>query len=232
MKSSGKRESAVRGDIRRQLQWWRSTLSSSKLAATSFFWDKQPEVPLMCSDASGEDGWGACAMGIHVVGAWPQEWKQSSGKSAPNMLFKELVPPVIMTLLLAPLCKGKVLAAATDNAGVAFVLNAMSCRCTQSLALLRPLADSLAKHRLGLIAGHAHRGHNTHADDLSHALPAHMWRDLIAQTPPDNNAGRLQFHFVVHDMLTHEAFAATMRLPRDIMVDAVGALCESSRDKC
>ena len=33
----------------------------------------------MCSDASGDDGWGACTAGLHVVGPWPEQWRQSSG---------------------------------------------------------------------------------------------------------------------------------------------------------
>ena len=171
LRSRDAKDVPVRGALKRQLQWWFNVLKSRATTATSHFWDRQPEVPLMCSDASGEDGWGVCVMGLHIVGDWPEEWKQSVGDSSPSMLFKELVPPVIATLLLAPFCKGKVFAAATDNAGVAFVLNSMSCRCPLSLALLRPLADSLAKHHLGLIAGHAHHQHNSHADELSHALP-------------------------------------------------------------
>ena len=211
-----------RGELRRQLQWWLHTLRSDKLPASSYFWDAQPQIPLMCSDASGEDGWGACAMGLHVVGDWPDEWKQSAGAGVPSMLFKELVPVVIMLLLLAPFNSNKVFAAATDNAGVAFVLNAMSCRCPWSLALLRPLADSLAKHHVGLIAGHAHRRFNEHADDLSHALSADMWRGIRAQAR-HSKVGRLQFHFVVHDMATKEAFAATMSFPRISTADATDA---------
>ena len=161
-------------------------------------------------------------MGLHVVGDWPDEWKQSAGAGVPSMLFKELVPVVIMLLLLAPFNSNKVFAAATDNAGVAFVLNAMSCRCPWSLALLRPLADSLAKHHVGLIAGHAHRRFNEHADDLSHALSADMWRGIRAQAR-HSKVGRLQFHFVVHDMATKEAFAATMSFPRISTADATDA---------
>ena len=215
---------AVRGELKRQLEWWLHTLQSDKTRASSHFWDKQPDVPLMCSDASGEDGWGACACGVHVVGNWPDEWKQSAGAGAPSMLFKELVPIVIMVLLLAARCKGKVFAAATDNAGVAFVLNSMSCRCPYSLALLRPLADTLAKHRLGLLAGHAHREYNAHADELSHALSANMWRDVCKQASCKKLA-RMEFQFVVHDTVTNDAFAASMSFQLPISDVVSSARC-------
>ena len=161
LRSKGPRTVQVRDNLKRQLQWWWNAMGSGAATACSYFWDKQPEIPLMCSDASGEDGWGVCVMDMHIVGSLSDEWRQSAGGSAPGMLIKELVPPVIATLLLAPFCKGKVYAAATDNAGMAFVLNSISCRCPMSLALLRPLADSLAKHHLGLISGHSYRQHNT-----------------------------------------------------------------------
>ena len=199
----------IRGELCRQLQWWRHVLSDDTIPASSHFWVTQPDTPLMCSDASGEDGWGACACGIHVVGDWPAHWKQSAGVGAPSMLFKELVPIAITVLLLAARCEGKVMTVATDNAGVAFVLNSLSCRCARSLALLRPLADALAKHHLGLIAGHAHRVHNSHADELSHALTDKLWSD-IRQQAASQKLGRMEFHFVVHDTITGDGFAGSM----------------------
>ena len=209
----------VRGALGHQLHWWMSTLKSEAVPASTHFWDRQPEVPLMCSDASGEDGWGACVLGLHILGVWPDAWKQSSGESSPSMLFKELVPIVLSILLLAPYCRGKVIAAATDNAGVAFVLNSMSCRCPMSLALLRPLADALEKYHIGLVAGHAHRHHNKHADKLSHALPQEMWKEICAGTEARRQE-RMEFQFVVHDMQFDEAFAASMSFPRISADDA------------
>ena len=220
MKKKGQHKMVIRGELKRQLLWWLNAMRGDKIPSSTHFWDKQPEVPLMVSDASGEDGWGACVQGLHIVGAWPEEWKQSAGEGAPGMLFKELVPIVVSVLLIAPFCEGKVIAAATDNAGVAFVLNAMSCRCPWSLALLRPLADTLAKYRLGLVAGHAHRAHNTHADDLSHALPQAVWKKLRVVA----KSARQGLQFVVHDMQFHEAFTASMSFPRASSVGATGAL--------
>ena len=222
MKRKGQYDIPVRGDLKRQLQWWLNAMKSDRIPASTHFWDEQPDVPLMCSDASGDDGWGACVMGLHIVGAWPDEWKQSAGRGAPSMLFKELVPIVISILLLAPFCTGKVIAAATDNAGVAFVLNSMSCRCPWSLALLRPLADALATYRLGLVAGHAHRHFNTHADELSHALPQQVWRALGVRSHAAK-ANHMTFKFVVHDMQRSEAFSASMSLPLGITAGATGA---------
>ena len=170
-------------------------------------------MPLICSDASGEDGWGACAMGFHVVGRWPPEWRQSAGKGAPDMLFKELVPVVVMILLLAPWCSGAVFASALDNAGSAFVLNALSCNCSWSLALLRPFVDTLSFNRVGLIADHAHREFNEHTDIMSHVVSHGMWTSLL-QTAKQRKSNRVEVHFVVHDMRTHDFFAATMSFAR------------------
>ena len=222
LKGKGAVSVEVRGQLKRQLQWWLNAMGSKRIPASTHFWDKQPEVPLMCSDASGDDGWGACMMGLHIVGSWPDEWKQSAGRSAPSMLFKELVPIVISILLVARFCTGKVIAAATDNAGVAFVLNSLSCRCPWSLALLRPLCDALATYRLGLVAGHAHRQHNTHADELSHALSQESW-DEIARQVPTARPGHLTFNFVVHDVRHKQAFAASMSFPLAITADASAA---------
>ena len=66
----------------------------------------------------------------------------------------------------------------------------------------------MARYHLGVLGGHAHRACNEHADDLSHALYAALWRAVIAQERV-HKAGRLELPFVVADTATGEAFAAT-----------------------
>ena len=98
--------------LRQQLRWWLCALRSNVHAA-AFFWDRQPDTPLMVSDASGDDGWGVCVMGLHIVGPWPPGWEQSSVKKlSPSMLWKELVGPAIAILLLARWTPNTVFAAA------------------------------------------------------------------------------------------------------------------------
>ena len=213
MQADGKPNTLMAGELKMQLQWWLRTLRAQHLRPSSFFWDMQPDTPLMCSDASGDDGWGACVMGLHIVGPWPKGYRQSDGADAPGMLLKELIPPVVATLLLGQWCPNVVFAAATDNAGVAFVLNSLSCAGPQCLALLQPLADSLAAHHLGLLAGHAHRVHNQHCDDLSHALSSAMWNQVLAGQHV-HKPSRLELPFIVHDMQSGECFAATMSFAR------------------
>ena len=198
----------VRGELQRQLRWWLHTLSASDFVGTRV-WDTSacPDTMLMHSDASGEDGWGACIGNVHLVGPWPEELRDAS------MLFKELVPVVIILLLLAPWCDDVVFASVTDNAGVAFVLNALSCNCPRSIELLRPLVDSLACHRLGLVGGHAHREHNHHSDVMSHAIPDALWDDLV-QGAPHCKRNRMEIHFVVHDLYNNDCFAATISFRR------------------
>ena len=129
------------------------------------------------------------------------------------MLVKELVPQAVAMLLLARWAPGVVFAAATDNAGVAFVMNKMCCKCPLALELLRPVADAMEQYHLGLLGGHAHRCHNRHADDLSHAITASLWNDIVAQERV-HKRGRLELPFVVADVESGEAFAATISFKR------------------
>ena len=207
MKQRGKCFVRPRGELLRQLKWWRNTLKSG-WRLTSRFWDVQPDTPLVCSDASGDDGWGACTSGMHIVGPWPAEWRQSVGSDAPHMLFKEMVAPVVSACLLAPWMQGKVLACALDNAGVAFTLNSLSSGCSLTRELLRSLADTLCGAQLSLIGGHAHRERNTHTDALSHSLSADVWQRLIAGAATTQKR-RLEFHFAVLDVRSGSCFLAT-----------------------
>lgn len=85
-------------------------------------------------------------------------------------------------MLLAPLLHHQVLCAALNNAGAAFAINRLSStNCELSMELLKPLADTLSHGQIALLAGHAHREHNSHTDMLSHALPDHMWVQVVAQ---------------------------------------------------
>ena len=220
----------LRGELRAQLHWWYQALRKRTCMAAKF-WTSQPDTPLVCSDASGEDGWGACAFGLHIVGAWPANWRQSTGEDDPHMLYKELVPPVVTTLLLAPMLKQQVLCCALDNAGVAFTINKLSCGCERSLELLRPFADSLARGRFAVIAGHAHRVHNSHTDKLSHSLSCDMWSQ-VADDAPIKKKHRAELHFAVLDVKTAECFVATISfadpvLKRCIKRGAVDAGCGS-----
>ena len=226
MAAKGARFIRPQGELLRQLQWWFHVLRKNEGLRSSFF-DAQPDTPLCCSDASGDDGWGACAMGFHFVGPWPDEWRQSSGSDVPHMLYKELVAPALTTRFLAPFLRGKVACCALDNAGTAFAINALSARCDRSLILLREMADSCNEYRLGVIGGHAHRDNNTHTDDLSHALPRHVWKQVI-HTAAVTKRHRVEFHFAAVDVATGECWLATTsvqqrRAGRDIEIVASDA---------
>ena len=213
MKEDGLATAKLDGLLKHQLLWWLSALRS-RVQATSFFWARQPDTPLMVSDASGDDGWGVCVLGLHIVGPWPPGWEQSSASGeSPSMLWKELVGPVVAMLLLARWVPHMVFASAGDNAGGAFVLNKLSSACPRVLELLRPLTDAMARYHLGMLGGHAHRECNEHADALSHALSASMWHDVAAQEWVHKSA-RLQLPFVVADTTSGEAYAATISFKR------------------
>ena len=199
----------VKGELRAQLHWWFHSLKGD-VKMMSKFWDAQPDTPLVCSDASGDDGWGCCTMGMHIVGTWPREWRQSVGTRKVSMLFKELVPPTVTTMLLAPVLDTQVLCSALDNAGVAFTLNRLSCtKCEMSMELLKPLADALSHGQFALLAGHAHRQHNVHSDMLPHALPDDVWLQVLSSAKV-LKPHRLELHFAVVDVLSAECYLATM----------------------
>ena len=214
LKKSGAKSVSMRGGLRRQLSWWLHKLQGSA-ETSSFFWNKQPDTPAMVSDASGEDGWGVCTQGYHIVGHWPEHWKQSKGPGVPSMLVKEMVPPVIAILLFAAHMRGKVFCAGLDNAGVAFVVNSLSSGCSQALQLLRPLADVLATNHVSLLAGHAHRVHNKHTDALSHALNGLLWSQ-VAESAPVSRKNRDELHFAVLDIHRKQCMLATISIARCI----------------
>ena len=63
MKNRNEAKTVVRGELRSQLQWWFHTLKNER-KMMSKFWTTQPDTPLVCSDASGDDGWGLSL--IHI----------------------------------------------------------------------------------------------------------------------------------------------------------------------
>ena len=205
----------LRGELKQQLHWWYNSLNSSR-EISSFFWPSQPPTSLIYSDASGEDGWGACVDGLHFAGPWPPEWRQSAGASSPHMLFKELLPPALVAMILAPFKEGEVLASVADNSGTAFSLNKLSCRCSQSLKVLRPLCDSLTANRVSLVADHIYRDFNEHTDALSHAVPYSLWHRFLPQVP---NQRKTVIPFAVLDTATGECYTAFVTYARIIFPD-------------
>ena len=164
---------AVRGPLLRQLQWWKHALSSSSFVG-SRVWDSKeaPETMLLRSDASGEDGWGACIGGFHLVGPWPEELKEE------HMLFKELVPVTIALSLMAKALPETVFGVAVDNTGAAFAVNKLSCRDPISRRLLQQMASDLDAGGHTALAAHVRRARNVHADEMSHALMPAWWESI------------------------------------------------------
>ena len=126
------------------------------------------------------------------------------------MLFKEVFPVVVSAVLLGPFLSNALFCSATDNAGSAFVINSLCCRSDATRPLLRLLADTCARHRFAVIAGHGRRHRNTHADELSHSLSVDLWRDVVAQVPATD---QVLFHFAVADVRTGDCFVAAMSIP-------------------
>lgn len=158
------------GPLQRQLKWWYNSLKSAGFVGSRVWQgNESPRTMLLRSDASGEDGWGACVAGFHIVGPWPV------GLEDEHMLFKELVPVVIALSLLSNAIPETVFGVAVDNTGAAFSLNKLNCRDAIARRLMQQLASALDAAGHSVLAAHVRRHRNQHADVLSHTLLPSLW---------------------------------------------------------
>ena len=109
----------IRGALAHTLHWWLNELKSPR-AQLIRYWKIPPIRPLCQSDASGEDGWSACAMGLHFIGRWPKYMRQLTGTNPECMLFMEVLPVAVVAIALAPFLRERLMCATVDNAGAAF----------------------------------------------------------------------------------------------------------------
>ena len=214
--SSGSKKDKVviEGALQRQLQWWRNSLKHANFVG-SRIWDMQsvPETTLVRSDASGEDGWGACVHGLHFAGPWPEQLQDE------HMLFKEMVPVTITIALLSAVLPETVFGVAVDNTGVAFAVNKLSCRDRITLRLLQQLTTDLEAGGHTVLGAHIRRHRNEHTDEMSHALRKYLW-DKITQRQQFGKRVRegayWQFPFVAQDLSTGECVSGCFRMRRSL----------------
>lgn len=214
--ASGKKSDIVPvvGPLQRQLRWWKGVLDKKKFVG-SRVWDgnESPKTVLLHSDASGEDGWGACVSNLHVAGPWPEELADAS------MLFKELLPVVLVLSLLAPVLAESVFGVAVDNTGAAFAVNRLSCKDRLSSRLLQQLSSVLSAAGHTALASHIRRHRNQHADDLSHALFKGQWQRIVhAQLPQPSRKqqGSWFFPFVMQCLETGSCFTGVFRMRKSL----------------
>lgn len=204
----------IEGPLQRQLAWWQNSLKSANWVG-SRIWDMQdsPKTVLVQSDASGEDGWGACCNGFHIVGPWPEELQEE------HMLVKEMIAVVITIALLSKRMEETVYGVAVDNTGVAFAVNKLSCRDKLTLRMLQQLTADLDVGGHTVIGAHIRRRRNEHTDAMSHALSKAMWYKI---KKGQQNTDRLRddgywiFPLVVHKLASRECFSASFRMRRSL----------------
>ena len=134
----------ISSPLRRQLKWWLSTLKARRYSF-SRIWSRDaiPPAIMMRTDASGDHGFGICVANLHIFGSW----RESLADSIKNdMLFKETLPFVLTTTLLAPLFPDHIIAGCSDNAGMVFRVNAGSSRNPFVQRLLRLLTRQVTVH--------------------------------------------------------------------------------------
>lgn len=205
---------AISGALLRQLQWWSHALASDTFVG-SRIWDANvsPSTLLMHSDASGEDGWGACVAGLHFAGPWPAVLSEAS------MLFKEMVPVAVVLALLAPKMPETVFGIAVDNTGVAFSVNKLSCRDMKTRRLLQQVTSDLYPHGHTVLGAHIRRRRNSHADKLSHALVKSMW-SRIQKHQSSRRSKKAEsywfFPFVVQSVHAGTCYSGLFRMRRSL----------------
>ena len=216
--SSGRKadEVIIQGELQRLLRWWHSTLTAADFVGTRV-WDSQcaPDTVLLHSDASGVDGWGGCLGHLHFVGPWPEELSDAS------MLFKEMVPVMIILAILSPAVAETVFGIAVDNTGVAFAVNKLCCRDSLTLRLIQQLSSDLDAYGHTALGAHVRRERNKHADVLSHALFPAMWKKIMTQQSKYSSVrmeGYWSFPFVAHCMKTGECVSASFRMRKCLYV--------------
>ena len=214
--ASGKKKEVVvlEGALLRQLQWWRNALKNSNFVG-SRIWDMNalPKTVLIRSDASGEDGWGACVAGFHFVGPWPKELQDE------HMLFKEIVPVTIMIALLSRVLPEAVFGVAVDNTGVAFAMNKLSCRDRITLRMLQQITSDLDAHGHTVLGAHIRRHRNKHTDAMSHALPKFMWEKIVSGFQHGRRVktgGYWIFPFVAQKLSTGECMSGCFKMRRSL----------------
>ena len=198
----------LRGDLRRQLEWWRHVLRTKRYSGSRCFAPRERVEPavLIRSDASDEMGWGLCIQGFHVFGLWPAAL---AGSIESNMLFKELLPVAVAVRLFGAHREGCTFASATDNAGVAFVVNALRAKDPMANRLLQHIADASAEYSVVVLSSHARRERNVHADWLSRSVPVHLWQNLAAV---EGRGRTWEFPLAIVHVGTGEMYTARLRL--------------------
>ena len=196
--------------LRRQIRWWIGILSSRR-HSKSRIWSKlsNPRSVLMRTDASGVTGFGICVRNLHIFGMWRHELGQAIVN---DMLFKETLPIVIATVLLAPACVNHVFAACCDNAGAVFRINAGSSRNPLVQRLLRLLAMQIQKHGVTPLVDWNDREQPDakHADLLSKTFSTEQWSTL---TTDSTTSRSWLIDLIIHDLNTGQAIAAVFRIP-------------------
>ena len=204
----------LEGALLRQLQWWRNALKHANFVG-SRIWDMHasPNTLLVTSDASGEDGWGACVAGFHFVGPWPKELQDE------HMLFKEIVPVTIVIALLSKKLSETVFGVAVDNTGVAFAVNKLSCRDRITLRMLQQITSDLDEGGHTVLGAHIRRHRNTHTDAMSHALPKYLWNRIVKAFQHGRRVqegGYWIFPFVAQQLSTGECVSGCFKMRRSL----------------
>ena len=204
----------IQGALQRQLQWWRNTLSSASFLGTRI-WEvsTSPRTTLMQSDASGEDGWGACILGLHFAGPWPEELRGAS------MLFKEMVPVTIVLALLCAKVPETVFGIAVDNTGVAFAVNKLNCRDKLTARLLQQVTSDLDSGGHTALGAHVRRARNVHTDILSHALSKCTWATLAGRQAHSRTRvkqGYWYFQLVAQNVVTGECYSGIFKMRKSL----------------
>ena len=174
----------IKKKLRRQLRWWIDILDRRAYHPSPiWFYNEVQKSILIQSDASGDQGFGFCAAGMHVTGCWRRSLAHAIQD---DMFVKELLPVTIAILLLHLVLPEHIFGSALDNSGTTSRINCGSCRSPLGRRLLRVIADALVNSRSHILADWNNREQPLaqHADQLSKILSADQWHEHASSADP------------------------------------------------
>ena len=170
--------------LRRQIRWWIDILDRRAYHPSPiWFYNEVQKSILIQSDASGDQGFGFCAAGLHVTGCWRRSLAHAIED---DMFVKELLPVAVAILLLHPVLPEHIFGSALDNSGTTARINCGSCRSPLGRRLLMVIADALVHSRSHILADWNNREQPLarHADQLSKILSRDQWSKYSRSADP------------------------------------------------
>ena len=122
--------------------------------------ESQPDKHLI-TDASGSIGFGLIFGSKWAYGPWPIEWESL------GIVFKEMFPIALVVCKWPMRLENSILKCESDNMAVVHTINSFSCKCADTMVLVRKMALTCLRFNIRIYAIHVPGVQNVLADALS-----------------------------------------------------------------